>query len=322
MALLNNGVTLHDIGKAIFFDPDFSENGRISCATCHDPAKAFTDGKARALGVRNRVGTRNTPSLLNVREQTSLFWDGRVTSLEEQAILPLLNPIEHGLLDRKVLTRKLSNSPYRQAIKRVFKSETATSEHAALALAEFQRRLVALNSPFDQYYYAGVASAISPSAIRGLELFKGIAGCSTCHIITGDAAPFSDQKFHLSPLRISDAGAKRMSQMTLWAAKLHDEGKILELDRAITSDPLIAGLGRFVVTLEPSDIGKFKTPSLRNVAVTGPYMHDGSISTLAQVIEMELYSHDGSGLEPIILTPAEKIDLEEFLRALTDLKWH
>jgi len=308
------------LGERLFFDTRLSADGKVSCATCHDPSKAFSDGKARAVGVYARIGTRNTPSILNVRDERTMFWDGRVTSLEDQAALPLTNSFEHGLDDPKAVVALVQRDlSYVQGFRDAFPNYDEVSlREIAVALSAFERKLISKDSPFDRYYYGGDKTALPASAIRGLALFEGTGGCSHCHLVSSDAAPFSDHSFHPSPLRISDKAASQLAELATRVVRMHGEEK-KQLDDAIARDELISSLGRFVVTLAPQDIGKFKTPSLRNVAITFPYMHDGSVDTLEQAIEMELYARTASKVEPIVLTPNEKEDLAAFLRSLTDM---
>jgi len=309
---------LISIGRRAFFDTQFSADGTVSCATCHEPAKAFSDGKPRAMGIHGRSGTRNTPSLLNVGSQQTLFWDGRVKTLEQQALMPFTNPFEHGLADKKNIENILrEDSWYAEALSQAFQTGTQSlADQLSVALAVFQRQLVSFDSPFDRYQ-SGDKAALTASAERGYKLFTGAAGCSQCHSVSGTEALFSDHRFHLSPLRLSDAVSQRLPLLTTWVVEIHQAGNIEQLDRSITEDASAAALGRFTITLQPDDIGKFKTPSLRNVALTAPYMHDGSIPTLAQVIEIELYNHLEPERPPIDLPPREKADLEQFLMALT-----
>ena len=303
------------LGTKLFQDKHLSADGKVSCATCHRPELVFSDGKPVAQGLRNQSGTRNTPSLVNVAYNTSQFWDGRRTSLEEQALDPLINPIEHGLRNpQQVLDLIQKDASYLTAFKKAFgvTENNIRIEHVTKALASFQRTLVAGNSAFDRYQYGGDSDALPASAHRGLELFKGRAGCVACHAIGDEAALFTDQEYHALGI-----GVERLSHKLGFLTKKVSQAPTSERERMIGQDRDIAGLGRFNVTLAATDIGKFKTPSLRNVALTAPYLHDGSIATLEEVVELELYYRRINDPRPPLLTANEKKDLVEFLKALT-----
>lgn len=304
------------LGRKLFFDSRLSANGTISCSSCHQPERAFSDGRALAQGINGQVGTRNTPSLLNVGFNSTQFWDGRRTALEDQALDPLTNPIEHGLRDEKTVLGKIRADPqYAETFRQIFSIDRTSirGTHVAQAIASFERTLVAGDSPFDRFFYGHDGSALSASAQRGLQLFRGQARCSTCHEIGRDFALFTDNSFHtvLSVQRIS-------ARLAIVATELDTARKAAaKIDQTILSNKDFAALGRFLVTLNPADIGKFRTPSLRNVAITAPYMHDGSVATLESAVERELYDHGTETGRPLILTPREKSDVVEFLNALT-----
>lgn len=308
------------LGEKIFFDKKFSSDGSVSCSTCHDPMHQFTDGKAVATGVGDRHGTRNAMSLLNVGFQTSLFWDGRAADLESQALNPLLNHVEHNLNSEDQLIGIAKSEPiYRDAFSIVFKvtPDAISTAMIAKALAAYERTLLSGGSSFDLYYYGGDKQALSESAIRGFELFRGRAHCSTCHTISAHDALFTDGEFHASITNLPKEVNRDLSALTQKVIALKNSPDREALDRAITTDKEIAALGRFVVTLNPADIGQFKTPSLRNVALTSPYMHDGSVSSLEEVIGDELYIRGAALNYPIVLSTLELQDLRAFLFSLT-----
>jgi cytochrome c peroxidase len=305
------------LGQTLFFDKRLSGDGTISCASCHQPERAFTDGRALAQGIGERIGTRNTPTVLNAVFNTSQFWDGRRTSLAAQAIDPFLNNREHGLMDHGSLLELLRNDAgYRTAFHTAFQiaPNAISPEHVAQALASFEQTLVAGDSPFDRYYFKGDKSNLSPSAVRGLALFQGAAQCASCHTIEPHHALFSDNQFHSLNVGLARI-AQRLPDISTRLAKARAAGR--NLDHTVLSDEDIAELGRFAVTLNPADMGKFRTPSLRNVALTAPYMHDGSVATLEDAVELEIYYRSAESGRPLILTPLEKADLVEFLKALT-----
>jgi cytochrome c peroxidase len=303
-----------ELGSRLFADTRLSSTGDVSCATCHVPELAFSDGLPVAIGVNAQRGTRNTPSLWNVSSLPTQFWDGRRATLETQALDPFLNAREHGLAGEEQLLAAIRRNPaYNEALRAAFEiaPEQLASHHVAVALAAFQRTLQLEPSPFDRHH-AGYRSVLSDAEARGLELFEGRAGCARCHTVEARHAPLTDHQFHSIGVGL-DVILPRLAVLTRQVAKA--DGRTL--DRLIAEDPAIAALGRFVVTLDPRDIGKFRTPSLRNVALTAPYMHDGSIATLEAAIEFEVYYRSLQSTHPLILTPAEKADLVAFLRALT-----
>lgn len=303
------------LGRALFDDKRLSADGTVSCSTCHQPDRAFTDGRTVAQGAGHRTGTRNTPTLINSACLTSLFWDGRRESLEAQAADPLVNPVEHALKSHdEILVRVRTDATYGAGFRAAFgvAPESIGIEHVLKALAAFERTLVAGDSPFDRYRYGGVPSALSIAQVRGLGLFTGRARCATCHTIGTEHALLTDQEFHtigIGQARIQSGLADRATRLVRLSRA--------ELDRSIMSDPDVAALGRFAVTLKPGDIGRFRTPSLRNVALTAPYMHDGSVPTLAEAVEREVYYRGLESGRPLVLTPREKADLVAFLEALT-----
>lgn len=306
------------LGKKLFHDKRLSADGSVSCATCHVPEKAFADGLIVAKGLGGQTGTRNTPTLLNVAFEKSFFWDGRRTTLEEQAQDPFINPREHGFKDHTQLIATIRRDrAYRLAFKNAFsvRPEAIAIEHVTQAIASFERTLIAADTPFDRYYYGGDQTAMSESAIRGLALFKGTGQCVNCHTIGETSTTFTDSQFHSLGIGYRKI-EERLAEITTHFAK--QRGK--PIDHSILSDADVSELGRFTVTLNPMDVAKFRTPSLRNVALTAPYMHDGSISTLAGVIELEVYYRSLESGQPLVLTPQEQSDLLAFLRALTSDK--
>lgn len=303
------------LGARLFTDSSLSRDGTVSCAVCHDARRAFTDGKPRSQGVRRQFGTRNAPSLINVGYAPVLAWDGRREHLEDQVLDPFLHPREMGLSDTgELLARLRARSEYRTLFRQAFpgSAEGLTEDQLRAALAAYLRTLTGGGSPFDRYYYGHETSALSVEARLGLELFTGRAGCSDCHRIDTPGALFTDYGFHRIGIGMSEI-MPSVVELTRRAAAADRN----HLDRLILADPAIAALGRYVVTLKPSDIGRFRTPSLRNVALTAPYMHDGSVATLPAAIEAELYYRGLETGKPIALTPREKQALVRFLESLS-----
>lgn len=306
-----------ELGRKIFQDTRFSADGRISCANCHQPERAFTDGRAVAKGLRDQAGTRNTPTLLNVAYAASLFWDGRRARLEDQAQDPFVNPLEHGLSDHEAILRTIrSDRQYLTAFRQVFGVDDADIKFTQVtqALASFERSLLVGDSPFDRYYYGGDTQALSALAVRGLEIFRGKGRCQSCHTIGTEGAVFTDHQYHRLGI-----GHDRIAPTLGQIAKQVTGASPSELDRLIIGRPEVAALGRFVVTRHPADIGRFRTPSLRNVAFTAPYMHDGSVATLEEAVELEIYYRGIEAKRPLILSVEEKTALVDFLKSLTSV---
>jgi cytochrome c peroxidase len=303
------------LGMRMFFDSRLSSNGKVSCATCHVPAHGFTDGRPTAIGIDDQRGTRNTPTLWNSAYLSSFFWDGRSASLTNQAPNPLFDSREQGLRSpRQLIDILRGDAGYRFAFRRAFDGgATAISiSNVALALASYEKTLIAGNSPFDRYFYGHDPHAVSTSAIRGFELFRGRAGCASCHTVGEKYAIFTDNMFH-----DEGVGLEQIAPNLAAASVRVAHTPTGTLDHLITSDAVVAALGRFAVTKDPRDIGKFRTPSLRNVALTAPYMHDGSIPTLRRAVDFEIYYRGLLLKRPLILTPAERSDLVAFLDSLT-----
>jgi cytochrome c peroxidase len=304
------------LGRKLFFDTRLSADGSVSCASCHVPEKAFADGLAVSKGVAGQHGTRNAPSLVNAAFNRSQFWDGRTATLEAQALEPLTHPREHGLADLDAVLKHLrGDTDYVQRFRQAFGIAAAQiqPEYAAQAMAAFERTLLAADTPFDRYRYGGDTQALSAPARRGLALFTGTARCASCHTIETRHAVFTDEGFHR--LSVGFARIEReLPRLTTRLVQARASGEAL--DRLLLAEPALAELGRFAVTLQPEDIARFRTPSLRNVAVTAPYMHDGSVATLEEAVDLEVYYRSTEGA-PLILTPAEKADLVTFLHALT-----
>lgn len=310
---------LVEIGRQLFSDKRLSVDSSMSCANCHIPERHFTDGLSVARGLAGRTLTRHTPSLLNVRYATSLFWDGRAPDLATQVRTPLLGPAEHGLTNDQTVADIVRRDPaYATAFERTMRVRKTdlSMRNVAEALAAYERTLLAGDSPFDRYFYGHDATATTPAAVRGLALFRGRAQCESCHRIGEHSALLTDGAFHASPLTLPPSTLARLGPLTARVTALRTRGEEDALNALVASDPDIAALGRFVVTLDPKDIGCFKTPSLRNVALSGPYMHDGSIAKLSEAIEIELYSRTTQNY-PLVLTEDEREDLLQFLEALS-----
>ena len=281
------------LGRKLFYDKRLSGDDTLACASCHDPARGFSDGRVTSLGVEGKAGSRNAPTVWNAAYMPSLFWDGRARSLEQQAEGPISNPIEMNL-PHEICVSKLDSDPeFQAAFQRAFGPGPVTMERVTKAIASFERTLIRGNSAFDRYRYGGDRTGLSAAAVRGLTAFTDPTrgNCAVCHPIGEKFALFTDGKFHNT------------------GAGVNSEGDMTDV-------------GRYGETKLENDRGSFKTPSLRNVAETPPYMHDGSLRTLKQVVDF--YAGGGNSnpnLDPemkkIRLIGRERDDLVEFLKALT-----
>lgn len=315
----NNPVTAEKItlGAKLFNEKRLSSNGKVSCTTCHDPTKAFTDGKKVAIGVG--VGHRNSPSVVNAMFSSFQFWDGRAPTLEEQAKLPMTNPVEMGLKDGKQAEEILKSLPeYRPLFVKAFGDDQITFERMAMAIASFERTQLSKPAPFDRFLQ-GDEKAISESAKRGWSIFNGQGRCVSCHGVNSTAAFFNDNKFH----NIGVAAHRHdFVDLAKKGLSLIESGNVKQIDELAVQSPGFTELGRFLVTKNPGDIGAFKTPTLRNVMVTAPYMHDGSMATLWDV--MDHYNRGGTvspyldgGIHRLGLTETQIDDVIAFMATLT-----
>ncbi|MCR9145012.1 MAG: c-type cytochrome [bacterium] len=274
-----------ELGRKLFFDPLLSGTNSLSCATCHNPGLAWTDGLPTAVGMDMAILDRNTPTIVNTAFASSQFWDGRAKTLEEQALGPLTSPNEMAENLATAIGELKAIPGYVELFEEAYPGEGIKAETIARALANFQRTIIATTAPFDRWL-AGDSSAMSESAVRGFEVFKGKGACEKCH----SGFNFSDGSFH-------NIGIKQSAE------SLED-------------------LGRYVIVPLPRMRGAFKTPTLRDVALTAPYMRDGSYATLMEVVEhYDRGGDDKTNLSPDIealnLSDQEKQDLVEFMRSLT-----
>ncbi len=281
------------LGRKLFYDVRLSSDNTISCASCHRPDQYFADGLQVAKGVNGQSGARNTPTVLNAAYHIAQFWDGRAASLEQQVGGPIASSKEMNLPHAVCVARLNADQSYRDEFAKVFGPGAITMDKIEKAIAGFERTLLSGNSPFDRYQYGGQKTALSAEAIRGLAVFadKSRGNCATCHTIGEKFALFTDGKFH-------NLGVG-----------MNAEGELMDL-------------GRYEQTRAEADRGAFRTPSLRNVAKTAPYMHDGSLKTLKEVLDF--YVGGGSSnpqldreIKPLKLSAQERADLIAFLESLT-----
>jgi cytochrome c peroxidase len=307
-----------ELGRRLFFDKRLSADGQVSCASCHDPKLGFTDARPKAEGIGGRRGTRNTPTILNSMFNGGQFWDGRATTLDAQALMPLINPDEMGNATLEQVVARIQKIPeYATGFKEVFARPPAIDD-LAKAIAAYERTLVSGNSPFDRYI-SGDRAAMSDSALRGLGLFRGKARCSICHNFNLSFPFLTDQNYRNTGIAANNPAFIALTKAALEVARA---GAIAESLEALGKREGASELGRFLVTGNALDIGAFRTPSLRNVELTAPYFHDGSAATLMDVVGY--YARGGNEspsrdweLQTVSLSESEQRDLVEFLKSLT-----
>jgi cytochrome c peroxidase len=309
------------LGQKLFFDGRLSADKTVACSTCHDPARAFTDGRTVSIGIHGRAGQRNAPTILNALFNKTQFWDGRVKTLEEQAALPIVNSVEMGQpsLDAAV-ARIGAIGEYQRAFRRVF-GRPPNGADLLRALASYERTQLAFDSPFD-HYISGDKNAIDASATRGWIVFNTRGRCNKCHALTEDrrdATNFTDNGFHNIGIGIVRHNVVALARQ---AEQLINSGDSAAVDNAAIQTEMSA-LGRYLISKKEADIAAFKTPNLRNVLVTGPYFHDGSQETLWDVVD---HYNKGDGLhnpyldediQPLALREADIDDVVAFLASLT-----
>jgi cytochrome c peroxidase len=311
-----------ELGRKLFMDRRLSRNGTMSCGMCHVPEQGFTVNElATAVGIEGQSLRRNTPTVLNVGYQTLLFHDGRAASLEEQVWGPLLAADEMGNITREAAVARVRALPeYRGLFDAAFGSADISPAGIAAALAAYQRTLSSGSSRFDRFYFGGEGNALSRLERDGFEVFRGKGRCVACHTVGARSALFTDLAFHTTGVGFARARAAPGPMRVPLAPGVETLVDPTAMPGVFSPDA--PDLGRFEVTRDERDRYAYKTPSLRNVALTAPYMHDGSLATLERVIDF----YDGGGidnpgrdalLQPLGLTVEEKRALGAFLRALT-----
>ncbi len=275
-----------ELGRKLYFDPRLSKDGKVSCATCHDPDKGFADGLPVSTGIKGQKGGHSAPTVINRLFSKEQFWDGRAVDLEDQALGPIQNPIEMGHTLQGMISNVTSIGAYAPEFEAAFGSPGVTGERVARAIASYERTVLSGNAPYDRYQ-AGDTNAMSASAVRGMKLFNDAAraNCVTCHA----GFNFTDESCH---------------------------------NLGVGMDKPEPDLGRFKQTKFDPDHGAFKTPTLRNITDTAPYMHDGSEKTMKDVIA--LYDRGGTPnkwlskeIKPLHLSAQDTADLVAFLQALS-----
>jgi cytochrome c peroxidase len=279
-----------ELGEMLFFEKALSRDSSISCASCHKPELAFADNTPVSLGVLGRSGSRNTPSAMNQGDRNFYFWDGRAETLEEQALGPMENHVEMDFPLSLTVRRLQKSARYRDAFRNVY-GKAPNKELMAKAIAAYERTLETSESRFDRYVKGTDTLSFTDAEKRGLALFNGKGKCFDCHF------------------GVDFTGSDQFRNIGLYdGQKLNDEG-------------------RYIVTKNPRDLGRFKVPGLRNIAQTAPYMHNGMFKTLAEVIDYyddpdkvvsAPINRDSLLAKPLGLTKEEKSDLEKFLLSLSD----
>jgi cytochrome c peroxidase len=307
------------LGRKLYFDTRLSKDGTLACATCHDVSRGFTDHRSVSEGIGDHLGKRSAPTTMNAALLQSQFWDGRAPSLEEQAKLPILNPIEMGHPDAASAMAAVNADPAYQGLFQKAYGRTPNYDDLGRAIASFERTLIFLDAPFDRFA-GGDSRALSAAAQRGLDLFNGKARCVSCHMINSSNPLGTDNLFHNIGVSARKQNFEALAGKALGVLRANNNADALD-KLAIETD--MSELGRFLVTKKRGDIGAFKTEQLRNVGLTAPYMHDGSLKTLWDV--MDHYNKGGEtnayldgGIEPLNLTENEINDVVAFLFALTD----
>jgi cytochrome c peroxidase len=277
-----------ELGRTLYFDRRLSADESVSCASCHEPRRAFTDGAAVSTGIKSQKGGRSAPTVINRAYSLAQFWDGRATTLEDQAKGPIANPLEMGMTHDGAVERLKNVAGYRAMFAKAFGTEEINIDLAAKAIASFERTVLSGNAPYDRYK-KGDKRAMTASQVRGMTVFFDKAKCDRCH---------EGSNFTLNAYSNLGVGTDK-------------------------PDP---DVGRFAVTKDPRDWGVFKTPTLREIEHTAPYMHDGSLKTLEEVVDF--YDKGGiqnknldANIKKLNLSDAEKKDLVEFMKALSGEGW-
>jgi len=273
-----------ELGWMLYFDKRLSADGTVSCATCHDPRHGYTDAAAVSTGIKGQRGNRSAPTVINRAYSLAQFWDGRAATLEDQAKGPIANSLEMGNTHEAMVVSLGRIQGYRGLFKKSFGTDEITVDRVAQAIATFERTVLSGNSPYDRYK-AGNKKAMTAAQVRGMNVFFDKAKCDSCH----EGINFTLNAY---------------------------------ANLGVGTDKPEPDVGRFAVTKDPADWGAFKTPTLRDVAKTAPYMHDGSLANLSQVVNY--YNKGGlpnknlsEKIKPLHLTEQEKEDLVAFLNALT-----
>ncbi len=310
------------LGRKLYFDKRLSADGTVSCATCHDVTRGFTDQLAVSEGIKDQFGKRNAPTTLNVALLQTVFLDGRSPTLEHQAKMPITNPIEMGMPDGQAAVNAIKDdAEYQSAFRKAY-GRQVNYDDIGRAIAAFERTLVFMDSPFRRFLN-GDENAISSEAKQGWKLFNEKARCVTCHPMNPSNPLGTDNRFHNVGVSARHQDFDTLAKQGLKALEEDPSEQKLE-ELALATD--MSELGRFLVTKNHSDIGAFRTSLILNIGITPPYMHDGTVETLWDV--MDHYNKGGEanlfldgGMEPLALTEEEINDIVAFLFTLTDVRF-
>jgi cytochrome c peroxidase len=307
------------LGRRLYFEPKLSRDGTVSCATCHDVTRGFTDQRKVSEGIEGQLGRRNAPTTLNVVLLQSLFLDGRSPTLDHQAKLPIVNPIEMGMADGEAAVKAISADPAYQAAFQKAYGRSPNYEDIGRAIGAFERIFIFVDSPFNRFL-RGNSKAISEEAAKGWLLFNGKARCVTCHQMSPSNPLGTDNRFHNIGVSARHQNFESLARKALKVLETDPSERTLD-QLALNTD--MSELGRFMVSKKRADSGAFRTSILLNIGITPPYMHDGSMKTLWDVVDH--YNKGGEpnpfldgGMEPLELSEDEINQLVAFLFSLTD----
>jgi cytochrome c peroxidase len=307
------------LGKKLYFETRLSRDGTVACATCHDVTRSFTDHRKVSEGINNQLGRRNAPVTMNVVLLQTLFLDGRSPTLDHQAKMPIVNPIEMGMADGEAAVKAISGDPEYQKMFKEAYSRDVNYEDIGRAIGAFERTLIFTDSPFNRFLN-GDGQAISEDAKAGWALFNGKARCMSCHQMSPSNPLGTDNLFHNVGVSARHQNFESLAHQALKALEKDPSERMLD-QLALNTD--MSELGRFMVTKDYSEIGAFRTSMLLNIGITQPYMHDGSMRTLWDV--MDHYNKGGEanpyldgGIEALALTEGEINQVVAFLFTLTD----
>jgi len=311
------------LGRKLYFEPKLSADGTVSCATCHDVTRGFSDQQPTSEGIGGQFGTKNSPTTMNITLLHTMFWDGRSPTVDHQAMQPIINPIEMGMEDKEeVIIAGIKDDPEYQKMFQEAYGRGINFQDIGRAIATFERTLNFMDSPFRRYLN-GDQSAISADAVEGWKLFNREGRCMSCHHMSPSNPLGTNNKFHNIGVSARQQDFPRLAAEAVKILQQDLSDKALDA-LALASEH--GELGRFIVTHNIQDIGAFRTPMLLNVGITGPYMHDGTLKTLWDVVDH--YNAGGEpnlfldgGIEPLNLTDRQVDQLVAFLFTLTDVRF-
>ena len=311
------------LGRKLYFEPKLSADGTVSCATCHDVTRGFSDQQPTSEGIGGQFGTRNSPTTMNVTLLHTMFWDGRSPTVDHQAMQPIINPVEMGMEENEaVIIAGIKDDPEYQKMFRDAYGREVNYPDIGRAIATFERTLNFLDTPFRRYLN-GDRNAISADAIEGWKLFNREGRCMSCHPISPSNPLGTDNKFHNIGVSAEQQDYPHLAAEVMQILQRDTSDKTLDM---LALETKFGELGRFTVTHNIHEIGAFRTPMLLNVGITGPYMHDGSFKTLWDVVDH--YNAGGEpnlfldgGIEPLNLTDRQVDQLVAFLFTLTDVRF-